>query len=616
MPQTDPASTAGPAATAGGIAIVATTAAGRRAAATLIAAMPERARLVEAGSAAEGLREAWGTADAIVAFLAAGAVVRVLAPLLVDKHDDPGVVVVDEACRHAVALLGGHGGGANDLAAEVAGVLGASPVVTTASDSVGVPGLDTLGWPVAGAVATVGRAMLDGAPVTLVSDATWPLPALPENVVRAVPCELVPDGPLTGEPVTGPQIMITDRLVEADRETVVLRPPSLVVGVGASRGVSVEEIMILISSALGSAGLSIDSVACLATAEVKADEPGLLEAAGRLGVPLVTHPASALAEVEVPNPSEVVRSAVATPSVAEAAARLGNGTCPRLGDLVVAKRTLGSVMSGSVMSGSEAAGSDPTVPMATVAVARHRPRGRLSLVSLGPGARDLLPERAVAALRASSVVVGLDQYVDQVRDLLRPGTRTITNGMGGEQQRAKAAVDEAMAGNAVAMVGSGDVSVYAMASPTLEYVDETVEVEVVPGITASLAAAAMLGAPLGNDHAVISLSDLHTPWEMIERRVMAAAAGDFAVAFYNPRSKGRQWQLPKALEILSQYRGPDTPVGVVRNASRPDQSVTLSTLRDLDLEIVDMYCLVVVGSTQTKAAAGRMLTPRGYRWQQ
>ncbi|MGK5523042.1 precorrin-3B C(17)-methyltransferase, partial [Micromonospora sp. URMC 107] len=172
------------------IGLVAATAAGRRHARILADAWPH-ARVVTADTVADALRAAWAGCDAVVAFLATGAVVRILAPLLGDKRTDPAVVVVDEAARHAVALLGGHAGGANDLAGRVGALLDAAPVVTTATDAAGLPGLDTLGWPVEGAVAAVSRAILDGNPVTLVADAAWPLPALPDNVRPA------PAGPTT-----------------------------------------------------------------------------------------------------------------------------------------------------------------------------------------------------------------------------------------------------------------------------------------------------------------------------------------------------------------------------------------------------------------------------------
>ncbi|GGU53821.1 precorrin-3B C(17)-methyltransferase [Streptomyces daghestanicus] len=562
------------------IGIVSATAAGAAARDRLAAAWPGRVR-VYGGPVADAVRAAFAECEQLVCFLATGAVVRIVAPLLAGKETDPGIVCVDEAGRFAVALLGGHGGGANALAREVAGVLGAEPVVTTATDAVDVPGLDTLGLPVEGAVAGVTRALLDGEPVALRAEVAWPLPPLP----------VVPEG--TAAAYT---IRVTDRLVEPGEREAVLRPPSLVVGVGASRGAPAEEVLGLIGDALRDAGLAAASVAELATVDAKAGEPGLLAAAERLGVPLVTYPAGELAGVAVPNPSAAPLDAVGTPSVAEAAA------LRRGGELLVPKR--------------KSVRADGRPATATCAVVRRPGRGRLAVVGLGPGARDLLTPRAAAELRRASVLVGLDQYVDQIRDLLRPGTRILESGLGAEEERARTAVEEARRGHAVALIGSGDAGVYAMASPALAEASDDIDVVGVPGVTAALAAGAVLGAPLGHDHVSISLSDLHTPWEVIERRVRAAAGADLVVTFYNPRSRGRDWQLPKALAILAEHRAPATPVGVVRNASRADESARLTTLAALDPATVDMMTVVTVGNTATREIAGRMVTPRGYRWQE
>ncbi|MFC7866613.1 precorrin-3B C(17)-methyltransferase [Streptomyces murinus] len=555
------------------IGLISATAAGAAARDRLAAAWPDRTRVYE-GPVGEALRSAFAECEQLVCFLATGATVRLLAPLLAGKAADPGVVCVDEGGRFAVSLLGGHGGGANELAREVGELLGAEPVVTTATDAVGLAGLDTLGLPCEGAVAAVSRALLDGEPVALAAESTWPLPPLPVS----------PQGSYT--------IRLTDRDVEPGSREVLLRPPSLVVGVGASRGAPVDEVLGLIQETLREAGLSPRSVAELATVDAKSKEPGILGAAGRLGVPVVTYSAEELAAVEVPNPSAAPLAAVGTPSVAEAAALLGGG------ELLVPKRK-----------------SDASPAMATCAVVRRAGRGRLAVVGLGPGARDLLTPRATAELRRASVLVGLDQYVDQIRDLLRPGTRVLESGLGAEEERARTAVEQARLGHAVALIGSGDAGVYAMASPALAEASDDIEVIGVPGVTAALAAAAILGAPLGHDHVSISLSDLHTPWEVIERRVRAAAEADLVVTFYNPRSRGRDWQLPKALGILAEHRAPTTPVGVVRNASRPDGSSRVSTLAGLDPASVDMMTVVTVGNTATRTVAGRMVTPRGYRWQ-
>ncbi|MFJ9379775.1 precorrin-3B C(17)-methyltransferase [Streptomyces sp. NPDC101455] len=558
------------------IGLISATTAGATARDRLAAAWPDRTRVYE-GPVGDAVRAAFAECEQLVCFLATGAVVRLIAPLLSDKRTDPGVVCVDEGGRFAVSLVGGHGGGGNELAVEVGELLAAQPVVTTATDAVGVPGLDTLGFPVEGDVAGVTRALLDGEPVALDAELAWPLP----------PLKVSPQGAYV--------IRVTDRAVEPGEREVVLRPPSLVVGVGASKGAPVNEVLGLVYDALREAELSVGNLAELATVEAKSDELGIVQAAQRLGVPLVTYSAGELAAVEVPNPSDAPLAAVGTPSVAEAAALVGGG------ELLVPKRK------------SERADGQPA--MATCAVVRRLARGRLAVVGLGPGARDLLTPRAKAELRRAAVLVGLDQYVDQIRDLLRPGTVVLESGLGAEEERARTAVAEARKGQAVALIGSGDAGVYAMASPALAEASDDIDVVGVPGVTAALAASAILGAPLGHDHVSISLSDLHTPWEVIERRVRAAAEADIVVTFYNPRSRGRDWQLPKALAILAEHREPTTPVGVVRNASRPDESSRLTTLAALDPAWVDMMTVVTVGNTATRDIAGRMVTPRGYRWQ-
>ncbi|MBV9445498.1 MAG: precorrin-3B C(17)-methyltransferase [Streptosporangiaceae bacterium] len=564
------------------IGLVAVTQAGRQSAKRLAGHWPD-ARVYD-GPASTALPRAFSECQGIVCFLAVGATVRLISPLLNGKTTDPGVVCVDEALRYAVPVLGAHSADANALARRIAATLGAEAVITTGSDAAGSPGLDELGADLGMKIepgsdlSGVGTAILSGERVTLTADQEWPLPALPPNVVRAnVP-----------EP---PAIVITDRTdVQPRTGVVVYRPPSLIVGAGASRGAPAEEMGQLIDEVLGAQRLSPQSVREIATTDLKADEPGLRAAASEHSWPVVTFPAAELAQVDVPNPSETVRRAVGTPSVAEAAALLAAG--PRA-TLVAQKRA------------SE---------HATVAVARRPARGRLALIGIGPGARDLTTPRAVAELRRAAVVAGLDAYVDQIADLLRPGTRVLSSGLGAEQERAAAAVAEARAGRAVALIGSGDAGVYAMASPALEMAGPDIDVVVVPGVTAALAVASVLGAPLGHDHVMISLSDLHTSWEIIERRIRAAAEGDLVTCFYNPASAKRDWQLRRACELLAAHRPPGTPVGWVRDATRPDQTAGLGTLAGFDPALADMHTLVVVGSSRTRVVAGRMVTPRDYRW--
>lgn len=564
----------------------------------LAEAWPGKVRVL-AGGVSEQFQAAWSGSTGVVCFLATGAAVRLAAPLLGDKLTDPAVVCVDEAGRYAVALLGGHEGGGNSLAAAVAGVLGAEPVVTTATDSAGVWPLDSygadLGFRLADRsnVARVSRALLDGVPPALVVDDTWPLPPLPTSTAASTTASAATSAAASTSGSAPYTVVVSDRLDAAG--DLVYRPPSLVVGVGGSRGVPAAELDELVTAGLAAAGLAPESVRALATVDLKATEPGIVEVARRRRWPLLTYPAAELAAEDVPNPSEVVRAAVGTPSVAEAAALRAARGHGRDSALVLPKRASA---------------------MATVAVARLAPRGKLTIVGLGPGAADLRTPRATAALRRSSVVVGLDQYVDGVRELLAPGTRVLASGLGAEEERARLAVDLATAGHAVALIGSGDAGVYAMASPALQLAGPDVDVAAVPGVTAALASAALLGAPLGHDHAYLSLSDLHTPWPVIVGRLRACAESDLVVCLYNPRSRRRTAQFDEALEILGKHRGDHVPVGIVRDAERPDQRIIRTTLGELatDPSVVDMRSMVIVGSSRTASLAGRMVTPREYRW--
>lgn len=547
------------------------------------------------GSAAENLPRAWAECDLIVSHLALGATTRIIAPLLAGKATDPGVVVVDEGGRFAVPLVGGHAGGANDLARRIADATGATAVLTTATDSLGVPALDTLGWAYRGDVAGTTRALLDGRPVELVREYRCPLPPLPANVGEAAS-----RGAAAGEAPAADvaaRIVVTDRasdgvLADAAVPTVVLHPRNLVVGMGCNSGTDVDHLHALLSATLADAGLAVESVAALTTIDAKAGEIGLLQLAARLGLNLTSYPAQTLAGQDVPTPSDLVAGHVGSPSVAEASV-LARGAV-----LLVPKRKTGD---------------------ATCAIGRLPARGLLSVVGLGPGARDLLTPRAVRAIQEARYVVGYGPYVRQVRDLARPGADVEASTMGSEEDRISAAIARARLGDPVALVCGGDPAIYAMASPVLEAGTEGIDVVVVPGVTASLAASAILGAPLGHDHATISLSDLHTKWAAIERRLVAAAEGDLVTVLYNPRSRTRTWQLPRALEIFAGHRAPTTPVVVVAQAERRRQAVVRSTLADFDPGVVDMNSLVIIGSSTTTylPSAGRdpyLVTPRDYTW--
>jgi precorrin-3B C17-methyltransferase len=238
--------------------------------------------------------------------------------------------------------------------------------------------------------------------------------------------------------------------------------------------------------------------------------------------------------------------------------------------------------------------------------------GRLFVVGLGPGERSAMTGQALEALRQAEVVVGYSGYFPPIADLVA-GKECLALPLTQEAERARLAVERLRAGRVVCVISSGDPGVYGMASLVLQCLpeEEQEKVAVVPGVSAVNAAAALLGAPLGHDFAVVSLSDLLTPWEAIERRLRAAAEADFVLALLNPRSRRRDWQYRRAQAVLAEHR-PEAPVGVVRNAYRPGQSIERTTVARMAEAEVDMFTTVIVGCSQTQRRGNALVTPRGY----
>ena len=238
----------------------------------------------------------------------------------------------------------------------------------------------------------------------------------------------------------------------------------------------------------------------------------------------------------------------------------------------------------------------------------------LSVIGIGPGSQAMMTMEAVEALQAAEIVVGYKTYTHLVK-AFTGDKQVIKTGMCKEIERCQAAIELAQAGHNVALISSGDAGIYGMAGLVLELVNKQqldIEVRLIPGMTASIAAASLLGAPLMHDFCVISLSDLLTPWEQIERRLALAAAGDFSICLYNPSSKKRADYLRRACDILLREKSPDTVCGWVRNIGREGQQHRLLTLARLRDEQVDMFTTVFIGAGTTQAVAGRMVTPRGY----
>lgn len=241
--------------------------------------------------------------------------------------------------------------------------------------------------------------------------------------------------------------------------------------------------------------------------------------------------------------------------------------------------------------------------------------GKIIVAGIGPGSESDITPAVLSAIRQSDVIVGYKYYFRFIEKLIQPGAICIDSGMKREKVRAEEAYNYATAGKVVTVISSGDAGIYGMAPLIYEMKREKesdIAIEVLPGISAFQKAASLLGAPVGHDFCVISLSDLMTPWERIEKRIKAAASADFITAIYNPKSEGRYWQLYRLIELFLEERDPQTPLGFVRQAGREEQEVTITTLADFDPEQVDMFTVILIGNSQTYQFDNHLITPRGY----
>jgi cobalt-precorrin 5A hydrolase/precorrin-3B C17-methyltransferase len=531
----------------------------------------------------------WPHNQGLIFALATGAVIRLVAPLLQHKGIDPAVVVLSEKGDQVISLCGGHQAGADRLTQAIAHLIGGQAVITGSAAAQQWPAVDQIGQPFGwnrgpGDWTKVSAAMAQGKPIVVHQDAGSPL----------------------GQPQSPPQaqVWISASVAPSSSDPLVQwHPRVLWLGVGCERGTARRVIEAGIEQVCGAHGLAPGAIAGVASLDLKADEPGLVELCRDRGWPLRCFTAAELSTVSVPNPSSLVERAVQTPSVAEAAAMLAAA-----GPLRVSKQ---------VVRLAGAAGA-ATLALAQAVEEYIGHPGQLRLVGIGPGHLDQITPAAKAAIVGADAVIGYGLYIDQIRPLCRSGQVVEAWPITQERQRADRAIALARWGLRVAVVSSGDCGIYGMAGLVLEQLQATgwdgitPGVEVLPGISALQAAAARVGAPLMHDFCTISLSDLLTPWQVIIKRLEAAAQADFVIALYNPKSQGRTQQIETAHQILMTHRSPQTPVAVVRSAYRPGETVHTTTLEHLlDLSI-DMMTVVLIGNQSTDLAGPWMITPRGY----
>ena len=540
----------------------------------------------------EALQSLFRQGRPIAAIMATGIVVRALAPLLNSKYAEPPVVSMSPDGGFAIPVLGGHHG-ANTLSSAIAVLTDGFSAITTASDVVLGVALDEppKGWHIENVdrVKDVTAKLLNGEAQGLhveSGNADWLEPA---------------------DFVEGSNVIVTHKQTDAS-DALVLHPPTLALGVGCERDCPPEHLLELVQDTFSQAGLCLQSVSAVASIDVKSDEAAVQNLAKHLGVPARFFSAEDLNGYadQLKNPSDVVLAEVGCPGVAEGAALALSE-----GKLIVEKHKTKRATCAVALSEGDI---DP--------MDKGKAQGRLYVVGIGPGTDMWRTPQVTQLISEATDVVGYGFYLDLIPDLIEGKTRHTSN-LSEEEDRVRMALDIAAEGKDVALISSGDIGIYAMASLVFELLDREdkddwnrLYIQVEPGISAFQAAAARIGAPVGHDFCLISLSDLLTPWEVIQRRLKAAAEGGFVVSFYNPVSKRRRTQLAEARDILLQHRAPDTPVVLARQLGRPDEKIDVIKLTDLTPDHADMLTLVMVGGEDTRVIERGenrwVYTPRGY----
>lgn len=539
----------------------------------------------------------------IIGVCAAGILIRAVAPHLKHKSTDAPVIAVAESGRFVVPLIGGHHG-AITLARQVAEQLDGDLALTTAGDGRWQLSLDEppQGWRLAnaGAAQRVMPQLLAGDGAFIDGDCLDGLKDWFSHVPRGGAVSLT----------------VTRRQQTPAENELVYCPQDVMLGVGCARGCPADELIDLVMRELTRANINAASIAGIFSVDLKADEPALHSLAAMLAVPLRVFDRDTLA-AQAPrlhSPSEAVQDEIGIPGVAEAAALAAAGDA---GELIHPKAKSAQATMALALA---------PLRCAPLQVPGRKP-GRVMLVGIGPGQSVWRTPEASQMVLGADELVGYDLYIDLLGAVAAHIPRRDFK-LGEEEARCRYALEEAATGKDVAVICSGDAGIYAMGALVYELLDRSedqggvsdaarrVSIVSAPGISALQAAAARSGAILGHDFCAISLSDLLTPWGQIEKRIHAAGAGDFVVAFYNPVSQRRRTQLATARDILIGYRDGDVPVILASNLGRPDEQILYRTLATLDIDEVDMLTTVMVGASSSRqldlGRGAAVYTPRGY----
>lgn len=524
----------------------------------------------------------WQKGKILIFICASGIVVRKIAPLITTKGEDPGVIVINETGEYVIPLLGGHSAKANEVAQKIADFLFAKAVITTASDSLGFVALDQ--WIKEKGLILKNPELLPG--IMSLFNQKGTLRVYREKSVKFSLFK----GALEVERIEDAEVIITNRAVGKPKKQLILIVPNLWLGVGFHDSLEENQLEKALKEVLEENQLEERALKGVATLDRKAKHPTLLSFCLNKKLSLLSFSKEDLEKVRAITPSNKVYHAVGVQSVSEQAALLASN-----GSLIVPKKVF----------------SDLTI---AIAEEEYQVRGMLYIVGTGPGNIEFLTLKALQVLREAEVVIGYRTYIKLLEPLFYH-KEVYSFSMTEELSRAKKAIVETLKGKKVALISGGDPGIYGMAGLVLEILSYNkifLEVEIIPGISALNACSALVGAPLMNDFAVISLSDRLTPWEEIKKRLKTLAQLDIPLVIYNPKSKRRDKQFLEALEILKSHRLPDTTVAVVVSAMRENQKIYLTNLKDLKEEWVDMKTTLIVGSSQSFLSGKWFINPRGY----
>ena len=552
------------------------------------------------------LKENWKNVNVFIFIGSVGATTRLISSLISNKETDPGVIVTDKKGFKIIPLLNLHNNNTKNIAFKIQNFIGGEIIETNNSSLENLLNLDSFGnnwgWRRSGLIENWSKLVINQSKKEAIyfqqfsGNELWKGCKSSRNLNQLDHCDDISDQESTF--FVGVKKYYKNAW----------HPPTLWIGLGCERDTNKNFIEDSLNKLLDENDISVLSIAGIATVDLKKDEKAILDIAQENQWPIKFVTAKQLLKVNVPNPSQAVFDEIGSYSVAEASCLNAAGEDSKL---LVEKH----IFINKSFSGDKAGA-------VTISIAESKnqfapSRGQIHVIGSGPGDLSLLTIDAKIALSECPVWIGYKMYLDLLDPLIREDQIRIDSEIKEEKKRCEKAISLAQEGIKVALISSGDSSIYGMAGLILELIqklDKTVRpsFNIHPGISCIQMAASLAGSPLMNDFCAISLSDKLTPWDTIEKRIKGALLGDFVVAIFNPQSKERNWQLKKTIKIFLEKRKKNTPVIIARQVGRKDQKIIFRTLENFPSDQIDMLTVIIVGNSKTKLVDNKFISPRGY----